>query len=301
VKHALSRFEAFFLAPASPRPIAALRIGLAVVLLLQAFLLRHDMIEFLASDGIVQGELASYFSGEGVPRLSLLTDFLARWHITETAGIQFACGVYGLSLALLGVGLFTRTASILAWLLHWTIMNTSDSTAYGVDLYAHVFLFYLMWMPAGDAWSLDVRLGRRREEFSPYARLGIRVLQLQLCITYLCSAVEKATGPQWWNGELLWRALNLPVYRQFDFTWLVNWPLLLKVGGWGSLALEGLYWIFIWPRKTRRFWVAGIVGLHLGIALFLGLHLFGLIMCVLTLSAFAVSSEPSAKFSLPAN
>jgi hypothetical protein len=86
--------------------------------------------------------------------------------------------------------------------------------------------------------------------------------------------------------------VNLPIYRQFDMTWLAHWPLFLKMAGWGSLALEGFYWILIWPRRTRPFWIAGIVSMHLGISIFLGLQLFGLIMCVLTLSLFAVSAEP---------
>lgn len=290
---AWSRFEDFFLAPASPRPIAALRIGLAAVLLLQAYLLRAVTLDFFGNDGIVQGDLASHLVDTSLPRLSWLTDYLARWNISEAAGIHGACWVYVGALVLLGLGLYTRPAAVVAWFLHWVLMNTGESTTYGVDLYAHVFLFYLMFVPAGSAWSLDVKLGRLREEPSVAARLGLRVMQLQLCITYLCSAIEKSTGPQWWNGELLWRALNLPVYRQFDFTWLAHWPLLLKVGGWGSLALEGLYWIFIWPRRTRPFWVAGIVSLHLGIAVMLGLQVFGLIMCVLTLSVFAVSAAPA--------
>ena len=100
-------------------------------------------------------------------------------------------------------------------------------------------------------------------------------------------------GPQWWNGELLWMAFSLPVYHVFDMSWLAYWPWLSKLGGWGTLLVELGYPIFIWPRQTRRFWVAATVSLHIGIAIFLGLGVFGCIMAVMTLTVFGFSAEPA--------
>ena len=74
-------------------------------------------------------------------------------------------------------------------------------------------------------------------------------------------------------------------------SWLANWPHLAFLGSWSTLILETGYCVFIWPRMTRKFWILGIVGLHLGIVFALGLTLFGLIMCLLTIGAFAVSAE----------
>lgn len=293
--NSIKQIETFFLSPASPRPLGILRIGLSLVLLAQAFLIRGSIFDFFSHDGLVQGELADYLSTPGTPKISWLVHAVAGLGISESFCIQATCLVYVLSLGLLAVGLFTRTASILTWTLHWTLMNTGYTTAYGVDLYAHVFLFYLMWIPAGAAFSLDVLWGRRSSEASTPARLGLRVIQLHLCITYLCSGIEKASGIQWWNGELLWRALMLPVYRQWDMSWLAQWPLLSKLGGWSTLLFELGYCVFIWPKATRKLWVAAIVSLHLGIAIFLGLGLFGLIMCVLTFSVFGIAAEPRPK------
>ena len=39
-------------------------------------------------------------------------------------------------------------------------------------------------------------------------------------------------------------------------------------------------------RRTRAFWLAGILLMHLSIGLTMGLYLFGLIMIVLNLAAF---------------
>lgn len=289
----LSAVDAFFLTPASPRPLAVLRIGIALVLMAQAFLLRTSVMDFFAHDGLIQGDLAQALSIPHTPRISWLVEVLSPWGVSESHCIFAICCAYLTSLFFFGIGLWTRLASILAWLLHWVLMNTGYTTAYGVDLYAHVFLFYLMWMPCGQTLSVDSLVKGQAATATPEARLGLRVLQLHLCIAYLFSGIEKATGSQWWNGELLWRAFSLPVYYQFDMSWLANWPLLSKVGGWMTLLLEIGYCIFIWPKVTRKIWVLSIVGLHFGIAIFLGLGLFGSMMCLLTFAVFGVSSEPS--------
>src|SRR5262249_42135843 len=149
------------------------------------------------------------------------------------------------------VGWRPRLSALFAWFLHWSFMATGTASGYGMDLYAHVFLFYLIFAPSGDVISVDNRLGRTDGSPSWQARLALRVMQLQLAITYFISARDKAKGVQWWNGELMWRSLTVPPFRQFEMTWLAHWPLFLKMGGWATLALEGGYCNFIWPQKTR--------------------------------------------------
>src|SRR5262249_14398813 len=125
-----------------------------------------------------------------------------------------------------------------------------------------------------------------------WARVSLRVMQVHLALAYFASAIEKATGIQWWNGELLWRALTLPEYRQFDMTWLASYPWITRVSGWGALSIEMCFIFLIWPKRTRRLWVALTVSMHLGIAVLLGLQIFGVIMCVLVISLFGISAEP---------
>lgn len=287
-------FTAFFFAPATARPLAALRVGLALVLLGQAWLLRAEVLDLLAHDGIVQGELSKYLGGSGTPRAGWLVDTLAPLGVSEAACLHALCALYVVSLAGLGLGLFTRFSAVMAWFLHWTLIRSAGTTSYGADTYAHIFLFYLMLVPAGDALSLDVRRARFCPVPTSAARLGLRVMQLHLCVSYLASGIQKSAGIQWWNGELLWRALSLPVYQQYDMSWLASYPWLCLIGGWTTLVVELGYCIFIWPARTRRLWIAAIVALHLGIGIFLGLGVFAVIMCVLTATLFGVSPERRA-------
>ncbi|WP_437287579.1 HTTM domain-containing protein [Sorangium sp. So ce406] len=284
--------ERFAFAPASAAPLAALRIGIASVLLVQAGMVAPALFELYGRSGILQGPLLDALGRPGPVRLSWLIDRLAPLGIGEAPVLVAVGALYVLALVALLVGWHTRLAAAGAWLSHLMLMMTADSTNYGVDQFANIFLFYLMWMPAGAALSLDRRLGRAPAGPTSAARLSLRVVQIHLCVVYLMSGLGKALGEQWWNGDAIWRTLNMPDYRQYDFTWLAHTPWLAVGAGWTVLLIECGYPLMIWPRRTRRIWVAATVALHAGIAVFMGLVVFGAIMAVLTLAAFAVRADP---------
>jgi hypothetical protein len=154
-KSIIAKIENFFLKPASPLPIALLRIGLAVVLLIQAYLLRQSALDFLGRDGFIQGDLARYLGPVNTPQVYWFSQFFSRFGFSETSCIYGICLTYVFALICFGIGFCTRLMSILVWFLHWTMTNTGFSSIYGLDQYAHVFLFYLMWMPAGAQISVD--------------------------------------------------------------------------------------------------------------------------------------------------
>jgi hypothetical protein len=276
--------------------LAAIRIAVALILLVQAFMLKGSALLFLGHNGLVQGDLASVMSPPYTPVVSWFVDLLAPLNLGESQIIFGILFLYIVSLILLGAGLWTRAAAGLTWFLHWTLLNSSSTSRYGVDLYLHIFLFYLIFMPSGDALSIDVLRKGKIDIPSWGARLGTRVLQIHLCLSYLVSAISKSKNIQWWNGELIFQALTHPSYSQFDFSWLAYHPWIPKVGGLTSLALEFGYFIFIWPKWSRRYWVMGMVGMHLSIALFLGLGLFGITMAALTLGLFGLPLEPNLVF-----
>lgn len=291
-RHALS---AFLFTPATARPLAALRMGLAFVLLAQVVVLHTELVDWFGRDGLFPGDLARAFGPSFGPRTDDLLAWLSPLGLGEMDGIRVIGAVYVAALVLLALGLFTPLAALLAWFLHWTLMNSAAPLVYGVDRYAHIFLFYLIWIPAGRVASLDARLFRVAQAPTAGARLGLRILQIHMCISYFASGIEKSTGIDWWDGELLFRAFSLPDYRYVDMAWLAAVPALSQLACWATLAVETGYCVFIWPRRTRRLWLAAILGLHLGIAVFLGLHFFGAIMCVLNVALFGVSPEAGKK------
>ncbi|WP_437936568.1 hypothetical protein [Sorangium sp. So ce341] len=285
--------ERFAFAPASAAPLAVLRIGLAAVLLVQAGMVAPALFDLYGRSGILQGPLVDALGRPASVRLGWLIGRLTTLGVGEEPVIVAVGASYVLALVALLAGWHARMAAAAAWLSHlMLLMMTADRTNYGVDRFANIFLFYLMWMPAGAALSLDRRLGRTPVGPTSVARLALRVVQVHLCIVYLASGLGKALGEQWWNGEAIWRTLNMPEYRQYDFTWLAYHPWLAAGAGWMVLLVEIGYPLMIWPRRTRRLWIAATVALHVGIAVFMGLGIFGAIMAVLTISAFAVRADP---------
>ncbi|WP_437713387.1 HTTM domain-containing protein [Sorangium sp. So ce448] len=282
----------FAFAPASARPLAALRIGLASVLLVQAAQIAPIAAELYGRSGIIQGQLLDGSGASGFPRIGHLVNAFSRVGVRESAVIAGVGVLYVLSLAGLLLGWRTRFSAACAWLVHLTLMMTAERTNYGADQFANIFLFYLIFMPSGAALSLDRVSGRAPPEPSATARLALRVVQLHLCLVYLSSGVEKALGAAWWDGDAIWRSLMLPEYRRFDFSWLAHHAWIAVAAGWTVLLVEIGYPFFIWPRRTRRLWVAATVGLHVGIAVFMRLDVFGAIMSVFTIAAFGVKADP---------
>jgi Vitamin K-dependent gamma-carboxylase len=286
---------AFVSRPASPRPLAVLRIGLAAVLLAQAYTLAGSLLELYGSLGFVQWSVDPLGSLGGVPRVGWLVDALAPYGVSDVTVVRGVFLAYVGSLACLLLGWHTRVAAVLAWLTHTMLKTSGNTSIYGVDEFAHIALFYCVFMPVGHALSLDRLAGRVRGEPSAAARLALRVLQLHLCVAYVSSGIHKAVGEQWWDGEAVWRSLMRPDLGQFDMAWLADAPWVAMLACWGTLLVELGYPLLVWPRWWRKLGALATIGLHVGIAVGLGLVSFAAVMIVLNVAAFLVRAEPAAE------
>ncbi len=290
----VSAFARFFTKPASPAPLAALRIGLSAVLLLQGLALCGSLLDLLGSTGVVHWSVIEPAMRAGEPTLGWFVDAVAPLGLSEATVLKSLFVVYLASLASLLVGYRTRPAAFVAFLLHTAIRTTGYASAYGVDAFAHIMLFYFIWMPIGEVWSLDRRLGRTTGESSSTARLALRVLQLHLCMVYFFSGLEKWAGIDWHTGEAIWCVLMRRDLCPFDMSWIAHAPWLAFLAAKGTLLVEMAYPIFVWPRSTRLLWAATTISMHVGIGVIMGLWSFAALMSVFTFAAFVVRSEPVA-------
>jgi len=76
---------------------------------------------------------------------------------------------------------------------------------------------------------------------------------------------------------------------------LIRLGFLLPVAGIVVCVMEATYPVFIWPRKTRLICFIGVLGLHVGIGLAMGMYLFAWVMIVLNVAAFG----PGFAFKVP--
>src|SRR5262249_16557440 len=90
--------------------------------------------------------------------------------------------------ALLTIGLFSRTMSVLAFLAAVSYANRASLAQFGLDDVNCMLSLYLMVGPCGAAYSVDRWLKRRKAggqlpiEPSIGANLAIRLLQINLCV-----------------------------------------------------------------------------------------------------------------------
>jgi hypothetical protein len=279
--------------PASPRPLAVLRIGLAAVLLAQAFALAGNLQDLFGEYGIVQWAVSPFKAPGEVPSVNGIRSLLAPLGVSGATAVQLVFFTYVFCLVCLLVGWKTRVFAVIAWLTHMALKTTGSTSIYGVDDFAHIGLFYCVWMPVGYAWSLDQRSGSVSDEATPLARLSLRVLQLHLCVVYISSGIEKAAGEQWQNGEAIWRAMMRRDLGQFDVSWLADYSWIAVALCWVTLVVEIGYGLMIWNRWTRKLWAVATIGMHLGIGVGMGLLSFAAVMIVFNVAALLIPSEPA--------
>lgn len=281
-----ARLIDFFESPSDPAPLGFFRLLIAAFGLVQLLLWYQDWMSFFSPEGWIQWEISRALNQDWGLHLQVIHGWLEPYGISGEQSVWLLYWVYFAALWGLLLGIVTRFWAILAWLCHFILMSTIPTFVYGVDIFLHIALFYLMVMPVSRAFSLDRALGWVSGKPSWGITLSLRVLQIHMCLAYLSAGYEKMGSLEWWDGNVLWRSMVQPDFRQYDLTWLANYPWIPMLLSWLTMTVETFYCLGMWIPRLRIFWLLGIVSLHLGIGMFLGLWLFGTIMILLSLSAF---------------
>jgi len=192
-------------------------------------------------------------------------------------------------MTMLTVGLFSRTTSVLTFLILVSYAHRADGMLFGLDQINGLLAMYLMVGPCGGAYSVDRLIRRRRNQSTAVekiasANVAIRLIQLHMCVMYLFAGVGKLTGTAWWDGSAMFMSLVSyeyhPTFPPCDLTWMAAWPRTLELITHVTLVWEIFYVALIWPKLTRPIVLALAVIVHLGIALAMGMITFGVMMII---------------------
>ena len=271
--------------------LACLRIGTGLQVVFYTLSLRGDWMDVFAlnANGLVNREIAEAITASDnslAPRISWLTDVAAQLGITESTALWVTWWLLLAAGVFIVIGFFSRSAAIIAWFLHLCAVGSGELLLYGADIFTTIALFYLMVAPLPDSWTIDALWHRVKDRDRRLLGLCRRVLQLHLCLVYFFGGLAKCLGPGWWNGVSVWRALTRPPFNVISPDTLVSWQWFLPIASIAICVLETGYVFFIWRKQTRLLWLTCIVGMHIGIALTMGLYLFSFIMIVLNVAAF---------------
>jgi predicted DCC family thiol-disulfide oxidoreductase YuxK len=263
-------------------PLEIVRIGLGAALLFHYAMATPYLFDFWGDAGWMPRELALQYLGNSWMQ-SVFFYFTAPWQwIAFHSLFLFCCAAF-----MLGWRTSWVKWIVLVGQISYDYRNTI--IPYGVDVILACLLFILCFAPIGRAMSLDrVRAVRAAKRInleatlapysSPWAGACTRLMQIQMAVLFLYSALSKR-GDDWWNGDAVWLVMST---NEFYNRWLVDllarqyW--LVNFATYGTILIEVAYPFLIWQRRTRPYLLAAAIFLHLQFAIFLHLFYFAFVM-----------------------
>jgi Vitamin K-dependent gamma-carboxylase len=285
------RFPATIQQPGSQRLFPGwlffFRINIAGFALLHFLSIQPDFADLYSRQGYVYPDILDASYDHLTPTFYSLQAFLQQIHlpVSYEALLAFSRVAYPLLLVLLIVGAGTRVSAILSLFFQLLFCKSIHLYQYGVDNFTTIGLFYCCVFPVGSIYSLD-NLLRKRPSLAPHHILYLRLLKAHLGIVYFFSGFDKALGPTWPNGEAMWKALHAHNYYSIVNLDFIPQSWFFVGASWATIVLELGYPVCMNLSHVRKYWLAGILLMHLGIALFLGLFFFSALMILLNLAAY---------------
>jgi hypothetical protein len=154
------------------------------------------------------------------------------------------------------------------------------------DVAVRIEALFLALSPCGAALSVDQGCStgmfwsaQQRPQWP------VRLMQLQLSLIYLASALTKLNGGAWPKGTAVSYALRLQDLVLLPTPHgLTNSALLMNAVTWGALAIELSLAILVWNRRLRPWLLAAGVVMHTMIMITVAVGFFTLAMFVLYLA-----------------
>jgi hypothetical protein len=215
---------------------------------------------------------------------------------------------YGLALvtsALFTLGWRTRLMSVLFAVVVTSFHARAIFMTDGGDNLILLMALYLVLTACGRRWSLDAR--RKRAKPVPADRAprppghplvrqlldardvlvtvvhncGMFLIAAQVCLLYGSAGLYKVQGSTWGNGTALHYALNLELFRPWpvlsDF--VDEHALVIAVAGYLTVLLQVAFPFVLFGRLKYPV-LTMLLGMHIGIAVLMGLPLFSGAMIV---------------------
>jgi uncharacterized membrane protein YphA (DoxX/SURF4 family) len=266
--------------PVPAERLAALRIGVGLVMLIDLFA-TYRFTDFYGLLGLTDhAAVDRWFS------VNRLFEIGSSGRTPTSFFLFLAPMAWMLTSLGLVFGFCSRLCALGAWLIAIRVHNYNWPLHNGGDMIKIIILFYLMLSPCGAVWSLDA-MRRDRDESIPKPILippwALRLLFIQLALTYCCNGLMKLMGPDWKDGSAMhWVMGDLALVR-----WSPNQlPLpdwLLRATTWAVMAWEISFPILVWNPRLRPWVLALGVLFHLSNLVLIEVGMFPLYMLCLYL------------------
>ncbi|MFE7750034.1 HTTM domain-containing protein [Streptomyces sp. NPDC057428] len=284
--------------PVSLYAAAVLRIGYGLLYL--AFLLREfpHRSEIWGPASPWTPELAQeLFEQSGWNSVLTLSDSRAYFELCYAAAVVTS--------VLFTLGWRTRIMSVLFAVVVVSFHARAIFMTDGGDNLILLMALYLVLTACGRRWSLDARRTRRAVERAgttpPRAKTfwlrqltdarvtlttvvhncGLFVIAAQVCLLYGAAGLYKVQGPSWGGGTAIHYVLNLELFQPWPaLSHLVDqYPTVVAVASYVTVLLQVAFPFVLFGRLKYPV-LAMLLGMHIGIAVLMGLPLFSGAMIV---------------------
>jgi hypothetical protein len=254
------------------RPLGLYRIVVGALVL-------HDTLRRTAA-------FRAWHTDEGVlPRAAVFEGVARPWRFslldmmgpTDLVAVFFVFGAISALCLLLGYR--TRLATFCTWIFLVSVQERNLGVTDSSDTVLRVMLFWLIFSPAGAAFSMDRALSDRPGNMRG-SMVALRIMQLEIATLYYVTAVAKS-GDHWRDGSALYRALQIWDFARPTASFYVEHLAFLgRPMAYGTLLLElALPFGLILPNlRFRKVVLLGGLGLHTGIELMMNVGMFSFVM-----------------------
>lgn len=204
--------------------------------------------------------------------------------------------LYGLFLllilcAILGYG--RRWLLIGIWILHIIFIRRFPIAIYGADMVVSCWLLYFILAPGNHYFTLFKKYDKQ-DRYPILTSVGCRLFQIQLCVIYAFSGLEKAKGLTWWQGDAVWYVMGNSQIVSMDFGFLAHFPSLVVLLSFSTILWEVYFPFAVWIPKLQKYVLFFGFSMHLFIGVLMNLGFFAWFM--LSVYLLFIKSESLQKY-----
>lgn len=243
-----------------------------------ALLVSPDILEIFSGNGLINSAINDKFLHSYEPRISWFVDVFGTIGLSQDTLVMSIFLMYVIALVFIILKKNQIFFSIIACSFKMLLINSSYIFSYGADSFILFLLFVNILLNISE--KIDKSKGNLLFSFTG------RFVQIQLCIIYFFAGFGKILGNDWMDGNAVWYIMNTyaPEFLNL-FENTTKYPFLYQLFTI-TILVELLYPILIIFKQTRKLTLILIIGIHLGIIVFMKFYTFGLVMILLNIIGF---------------
>ncbi|SEH41559.1 Vitamin K-dependent gamma-carboxylase [Halopenitus malekzadehii] len=267
------------------RALAAVRIGLGLVILID-LLLRSRHLRALYTDS---GVLTTDALASAYPSLAGVSMHAVAESVAGPAGVAALFVIAGIVAVALAVGYHSRIAAAVSLAFVLSLQARNPFVLNSGDLLLWQLCLFATLLPVGSRWSIDAVRGPpvSGDRAHPgradvqVASVATAALLVHVALVYVTNAVFKLRGDRWIAGDGAAIAFSMDQFTVLLGPWVAGSPTLLWILNYAWLGLLVASPLLVVARgRIRTAIAAGIAGGHAGMVLTMAISVFPLVSIV---------------------